>query len=96
MAEITRVDLERRMDVLMQKLSTPPTSSEFKEGWTESSKKAMKNMVGDVQNRLRSGQPNIDISFSRGMDSWGIVEGEILEEAAELSNALREFSHGMS
>ena len=31
-----------------------------------------------------------ELSISRGMDSWGVVSGDLLEEGAEISNQLRE------
>jgi hypothetical protein len=83
--------LEKRIEKLIQKLSLPPNESEIQHGWTPKSKTAMKGLLEDLLARLRSGLPLPPVNISRGMDTWGITGGDILEEGAKISNQLRSF-----
>ncbi len=86
--------LEQRIEALIQKLSLPPSAVEIRQGWNEKSKIAMKNLLDDLLSKLRAGLPLPPVSISRGMDTWGVTSGEILEEGAAISNQLRRRRHG--
>ena len=81
--------LEQRIRELVERLSLPLSKAEMRDGWTAKSKKAIKDLLEDLLARLKSGQPLPAVSISRGMDSWGITGGDILEEGARISNQLR-------
>jgi hypothetical protein len=87
--EMTERTLEQRIVALIEKLSLPPSAIEVREGWTDKSKSAIKKLLEDLLSKLRAGRPLPPVNISRGMDTWGITSGEILEEGAAISNELR-------
>jgi hypothetical protein len=81
--------LEHRIEELIERLSSPPSASEIRDGWTAKSKVAMKDLLVDLLAKFRSGQSLPPLSISRGMDTWGVTGGDLFEEAAKISNELR-------
>jgi len=87
--EMRDLMLEQRIERLIEKLSLPPSEKEARDGWTAKGKKAIKDLLENLLLKLQSDQPLPPVSISRGMDSWGVTGGDILEEGAKISNQLR-------
>jgi len=80
-------------DNILEKLSKSLSQEEMDDGWTENSRQAMLKFFGSLKNDLEKG---VDVSvkaeyrsIARGMDHWGIGEGELLKEATEISEVIR-------
>lgn len=94
----TKANLLCRVEAIAQKLADPITSSERAVGWSDTSRMAMLDYFKDLHRRLEldQGLTPADFSITRGMDHWGITGGALLDEAAEISCRLREFSNAKS
>lgn len=88
---ISKSELEARIDVLLSALAAPLSAADERDGWTPAAREAFQRMLTEIQRALASKEDVPDVSLSRGLDSWGVVGGELSERAAELSNALREY-----
>jgi hypothetical protein len=86
----TKEDLLVKVREMVGRLSGPLPPDELKGGWTEKSRLAMRGFFTDLQSKLETGSDLPDLQITRGMDSWGIVGGDLLEQAAVISNELRE------
>jgi hypothetical protein len=89
-----RVRIIGRLDRMIARLSKPLSPSDIRDGWSEQSRKAISEVLEELRARLLTDEPLTEaekqLSISRGMDTWGIVSGDLLEEGAEISNQLRE------
>ncbi len=83
-----------RVEHLIGKLSRPLPQSEIEAGWTERSRENYLRYFQDLRLRLLDPKPlekaERDVSIARGMDHWSIMDGELIEDAAWISNRLRE------
>jgi hypothetical protein len=89
-----RATIIDRLDRMIARLSKPLLPSDVRDGWSEEARKAILEVLEELRARLLNDQPltaaEKELSISRGMDSWGVVSGDLLEEGAEISNQLRE------
>jgi hypothetical protein len=89
-----RTAVLRKIEQMINKLSNPLPPSEIANGWSEESRQAMLKFFKNLHSELTSGQFNLaehaSFHLIRGMDHWGIIEGDLLEEAAEIQADLRE------
>ena len=60
------------------------------DGWSGELTEKWGNIFSQLLESVRVGEFGPDASIPRAMDFDGIVQGEILERAAEVSNSLRE------
>lgn len=73
---------------MLGELEKPLAESELKGGWTEASRAAMQTMFRNIEAKLAQGEvPALNIP--RGMDTWGITGGHLLQKGAEISVGLR-------
>jgi len=83
-----------RLDRMIARLSKPLLPSDIRDGWSEDGRKAILEVLERLRTRLQSDEPLTEaekrLSISRGMDTWGVLAGDLLEEGAEVSNQLRE------
>jgi len=95
---LTKSKLLSRIEAIAKKLADPLSASERADGWSETSRMAMLDYFKELHRRLELDQAltPADLSITRGMDHWGITGGALLDEAAELSCRLREFSDAKS
>ncbi|HEY6330933.1 MAG TPA: hypothetical protein VI756_16495 [Blastocatellia bacterium] len=89
-----RKQLIERIDRVLDRLSQGLRQSDIANGWSEKSRAAMIELFQRVKDALASPEPLSkdirNLSISRGMDSWGITGGDLLEEGAEISCELAE------
>jgi hypothetical protein len=79
----------KKIDEVIGELSLPLTSKEAAEGWTERGKVAIEAFFKELRSKILSGEPLPSLSIARGLDHWGVVNGELLEKSAKISNDLR-------
>ncbi|MDB5392901.1 MAG: hypothetical protein JWM91_407 [Rhodospirillales bacterium] len=77
---------------MADQLSRPLPPAETSAGCTEPSRLALHGFFIDLQSKLEASAEIADLHITRGMDPWGIVGGDLLEQAAVISNELRELS----
>lgn len=91
-----RATIIDRLDRMIARLSKALVPSDIHHGWSEESRKAILEVLQELRTRLLSDEPLTEaekqLSISRGMDTWGITGGDLLEEGAEISNQLRELT----
>ncbi len=92
-----RASVIRKIKRMINSLSNPLPPSEIASGWTEESRHAMLNFFKDLYSQLMSDQFDLaehaSFHLVRGMDHWGIIEGDLLEEASEIQCDLHELLH---
>jgi hypothetical protein len=91
---VTRQSLQEELAWMIDQLSKPLPPHELEAGWTEQGRVAMLKFFEDLDSKLGNGEKLPEVNIPRGMDSWGIVEGQLLKKAAELSLDLKKFSSG--
>jgi hypothetical protein len=89
-----RTQLIQRIDRVLDRLARGLRPADIANGWSEKSRAAMTDLFQRIKDALASSEPlpkDIrNVSISRGMDSWGITGGDLLEEGAEISCELAE------
>jgi len=89
----SRIEVANRIEKLINKLSRQLPPQEIQNGWTEDSRKAMLDFFQRLHSDLVAGvavsTKTEYITIPRGMDHWGITDGELLEEAAKISDAIK-------
>lgn len=87
--------LLQRVDKIVRKLSNQLSENDIDGGWCEESRLAMLKFFETLRDDLLNG---VDVStkaeyasIARGMDHWGIVSGQLLEEATGISAEIRKF-----
>lgn len=88
----TKPELQRLLDDLAQRLSQTLSPVDTQNGWTVDAQQAIGLLIADLRVKLATGKELPHISLSRGLDSWGILGGDLAEATAVLSNAMREFT----
>ena len=81
-----------RLDHLIAQLEGTLPAEEHAAGWTEQSRMAFLAFFERLRQSLEAGASaprRPSPSIAREMDHWGITGGRLLEEAAEISLALR-------
>ncbi len=89
----SRGEIVKRVDDAIRQLSRPLGGLELASGWTEPGRIAMlrffellrEDLINDVDVRSK---PQY-LSITRGMDHWGVVDGEILRQAGEISAKIK-------
>lgn len=81
--------LLEKIDGVIDVLAVPLSASEAADGWTPESKKVIKIFFEGLKQKLQSGETLPPMNISRSLDHWGVISGEILEKAAQISNELR-------
>ncbi|WP_417068455.1 hypothetical protein [Niveibacterium terrae] len=81
--------LFEKIGAIIEVLSGELNSSEISDGWTPESKEAIKVLFEKLKSNLQSCEALPPMSISRALDHWGVVSGEMLEQAAQISNQLR-------
>jgi hypothetical protein len=88
---IIREDLIVRIDGLIEQLSSPLPSEEKNNGWTEDNRNFFLAFFKKLRAEVAAGKRvKYADSIGRGMDSRGIVEGHLLDEACSISVDLQE------
>lgn len=84
-------DVVSSIERLAEKLEHPLSQVDVDNGWSEECRVSTLLFLRTLkENALRSEyMPNM--SLSRSLDHWGVVNGDLLEEAARLSNVYRDF-----
>ena len=92
----SKAEILKKIDRIIGRLISGLRPADKRDGWTEESRVAMLQLFQDLRSRLvtDSQVSNADrsLNLSRGMDSWGITGGELLELAAEISVEIRTLS----
>ena len=87
-----RVDVLPKIERMVGRLSKPLSPTDLAHGWSEQRRIAMLDLFDELRRRLESPEPLPEkfkeLSISRGMDSWGITGGDLLDEATAISLGL--------
>ena len=84
-----RVDVINKISEGLSLLVRPVSEQEAADGWTPKSKSAMQTFFEELRQKLLLGETSPPLSIARGMNHWGITQGELLEKAADISKDLR-------
>ena len=87
---MSRATVIQDIEALLSKLSLPVSAAEAEDGWTTQSKAAARDYFEKLQTALNQGSEMPDLGIARGLDHWGVVGGELLKEAARITNYVRE------
>lgn len=87
------IDVDKRTNVIdkvegvIRTLSASLPADELANGWNDESQRAMLAYFLDLRGRLRRGEipKDTDLTIVRGLDHWGVLNGRLLREAAEIS-----------
>ena len=90
----TKLELIEALRDFVRELEQPLTQDELKNGWTSAAQQAFTQLTNELIKKVENNEPLPKLSISRGLDSWGVTDGALVEFAAILSNALREFKGG--
>jgi len=77
----------QKIDQFISRLESGLTEDDRKQGWTENSRQALLKTFRKIRKEVRQGKYPA-VNLARGLDSWGITSGELVELAAEISNEL--------
>lgn len=77
------------VDAVIKKLTVAVTPSEAKDGWTVQSKEAAAKYFNELRQSVTEGNTLPPLDIVRGLDHWGVTGGDLLEEIAGVTNALR-------
>jgi len=75
----------------LDRLRKGMTQQDVFDGWTEQSRAAMIRFFETMVDEAQRGQSLDKLEYKtipRGMDHWGIYQGDLLENAAEISAAI--------
>ena len=91
---VTREEVITNVECMIERLSESLSEDEIKNGWNEKIRviwlNFFRNMKKDLANGIRiSKKPEYTLVF-RGMDSHGIIDGKLLEEAINISEQIGE------
>ncbi|AJE97262.1 hypothetical protein SG18_02110 [Pandoraea apista] len=86
MAEQT---VEQEIETMLARLSAPISAVDEADGWTAESMSATRLLFEEIKQKLQRGEQLPPLSISRSLDHWGVVGGDILDMAAQISNQLR-------
>ena len=89
MSDLRRQVIED-LSALAALLEKPFPSALSNEGWSVELWQKCGRIFGGLLESVRAGSLGTDTSISRSMDFNGIIQGEVLEKAAAISNSLRE------
>ena len=78
----------KKIDLILARLSTPPTEEEARNGWTRESKAGMHTLFHKMredalQEKELSSVPEY-VGLARGMDHWGISGGSLFDAASDI------------
>ncbi|MDI1261220.1 hypothetical protein [Aquabacterium sp.] len=90
----TKLELLEALRAFAHELEHPLTQGELKNGWTSAAQQAFTQLTNELIRKIENNEPLPKLSLSRGLDSWGVTDGALVEAAAIISNALREFKAG--
>ena len=89
---MTKDDIIINIDNVLDRLSRPLPKEELEQGWSESSKEAIKQILLNLRSDLISNTDKKMIAkhveyytMSRGLDWSGIQHGELLDDVSHIS-----------
>jgi hypothetical protein len=79
------------IDAIIAKLSLPLPPQEKRNGWTDKARINYLTFFNNLKEMIAadSGHP-WPTGIARSMDFWGVIAGELLEDAAKIGNMARE------
>jgi hypothetical protein len=77
------------LNKLAADLCLPLSKADEAAGWTTRAQGALLNLLNEIREALVEGRPIPNLYIGRGLDHWGVVEGDLLERACALSISLR-------
>jgi hypothetical protein len=80
------------IDRVSSVLNQPLSALEIQSGWTTEAQSAFLKLIAELRAKVENDAIIPNLSLSRGLDSWGVTGGQLVEIAAELSNSLRDYS----
>jgi hypothetical protein len=86
--------LLQQIDCMIERLSNTLPVKETEGGWTRKSQEFFLEFFGKLKRALLKGETMACGSIGRGMDHWGIVSGNLLKDADEISLLIDEMSSG--
>ena len=89
-----RATIIDRLDRMIARLSKPLLPSDIQDGWSEEARKAILEVLEELRARLLDGEPlteqEKELNIPRGMDTWGVTGGDLLDEGVQVFKQLRE------
>ena|SRR6266850_2685377 len=85
----SRIDLQRRVEAILHHLRSGLTEEDRRNGWTERGRQAMVAFFERMLRDIHSGESLMPLEYRtilRGLDHWGVMDGSLLDQAAEISN----------
>ena len=87
---MSRATVIQDIDALLSRLSLPVSEAEAKDGWTAQSKAAARTYFLELRAAVHDGSQMPDLGIARGLDHWGVIGGDLLKEAARITNYVHE------
>jgi hypothetical protein len=83
-------DLITNINELIGELSSPLRPDEVAHGWCKASQEAMLQFFEDLRQKVIAGEQLPYLGIVRGLDHWGVSDGELFRKASEVDHELRE------
>jgi hypothetical protein len=77
------------IDDVIAELSALVTADERASGWEDESKQATVKYFTEIRECLITGTPLPSLDIVRGLDHWGVSDGNLLKKIARIANHLR-------
>jgi hypothetical protein len=87
----SRVDLERKIEEVLLHLRSGLSEEDVRSGWTERAREAMIVFFDRMLRDVHTGQSLMPLEYRtilRGLDHWGVMEGELFDQSAEISGTV--------
>jgi hypothetical protein len=82
-------DIESEVNEMLALLSKPLNKTEISNGWSVDCQSAMLKLFGEIKQRLEKSEKHPPLYIARGLDQWGVTQGDMFEKAAKICNMLR-------
>lgn len=79
----------KRLLQLIEQLALPVSQDEAVYGWTTQKKAAIGKYFQSKLAELEQGSATPDFGLVRGLDAWGISDGNLFDEALRVNASLR-------
>jgi hypothetical protein len=85
---MTRSEIAAEVARMCARLDAGLQTLDVSDGWTDAHRRQLLQYFRNVEADLRAGRKISFFSLVRALDSMGISEGQLLEEACRLNNAV--------
>jgi hypothetical protein len=89
---MTKEEILEDIELILERLAKPLTTKDIADGWSIECRKMIIRVFEDIKATLLSEGKLPPMFIARGLDHWGVIDGDLLEFAAKISNKLRRYS----